>query len=188
MATVNEMFVNLINEGIKATKTISDPKDKAVACAELAKAIATTGLVFIADSPTETSEDTAPNKEALKEKPKSKQAKKKETTAKETKEEVKETEETAEEPDIKEEAVAAIKETEVEIVDEWTDEMVELFSEQLAFVQQIQEEYDEETINEIVQMFSEGVLNSIEDITPLNIDGFIEYFNMLLEDAEAEEA
>ena len=182
MATISQMFVNLVNDGIKASKAISDPKEKALACAELAKALAMTGLVSTLSGDSE-AQEVAETKEALKNKPKGKQkpVKEEEPEVEETQEvedEVVETEKEAE----TEEAV-----TDVELVDEWTEEMIELKAEQLEFIQQLQEEYDEETINECVRNFSEGVLNSIEEISPLNIDGFVAYMEMLIADAEDEE-
>lgn len=176
MATISQMFVNLVNDGIKASKAISDPKEKALACAELAKALAMTGLVSTLSGDSE-AQEVAETKEALKNKPKGKQK-----PVKEEEPEVEETQEVEDEVVETEEAV-----TDVELVDEWTEEMIELKAEQLEFIQQLQEEYDEETINECVRNFSEGVLNSIEEISPLNIDGFVAYMEMLIADAEDEE-
>lgn len=176
MATISQMFVNLVNDGIKASKAISDPKEKALACAELAKALAMTGLVSTLSGDNEAQEVTE-TKEALKNKPKSKQK-----PVKEEEPEIEKTQEVEDEVVETEEAA-----TDVELVDEWTEEMIELKAEQLEFVQQLQEEYDEETINECVRNFSEGVLNSIEEISPLNIDGFVAYMEMLIADAEDEE-
>lgn len=176
MASVNQMFAQMMSEGMNATKAISDPKDRALACAELAKALAMTGLIVIDDTPAATvSAEEA--KEALKEKPKIKQkpAKKDEPVKEEA---------PAEDAETEEEEAAATEDGEVEVVDKWTEEMIEMFSEQLEAVQQLQEEYDEETIDECVQNFSEGVLNGIEDISPLNIEGFLAYMQMLIADAE----
>jgi len=197
MATISQMFVNLVNDGIKASKTISDPKEKALACAELAKALAITGLVSTSSGDSE-AQEVAETKEALKNKPKGKQkpVKEEEPEVEETQEVEDETIETEEEAatdaelvdewteEIETEEEAA---TDAELVDEWTEEMVELKAEQLEFVQQLQEEYDEETIDECVRNFSEGVLNGIEEISPLNIDGFVAYMEMLIADAEDEE-
>jgi len=177
MATISQMFVNLVNDGIKASKTISDPKEKALACAELAKALAITGLVSTSSGDSE-AQEVAETKEALKNKPKGKQK-----PVKEEEPEVEETQEVEDETTETEEEAA----TDAELVDEWTEEMVELKAEQLEFVQQLQEEYDEETIDECVRNFSEGVLNGIEEISPLNIDGFVAYMEMLIADAEDEE-
>ena len=177
MATISQMFVNLVNDGIKASKAVSDPKEKALACAELAKALAMTGLVSTSSGDSE-AQEVAETKEALKNKPKGKQK-----PVKEEEPEVEETQEVEDETIETEEEAA----TDAELVDEWTEEMVELKAEQLEFVQQLQEEYDEETIDECVRNFSEGVLNGIEEISPLNIDGFVAYMEMLIADAEDEE-
>jgi hypothetical protein len=181
MASINQMFANMMSEGITAAKAISDPEKKALACAELAKALAMTGLISVGGetAPVATT-PAAEGKEALKEK-----AKPKQKPVKETAEAVEETQETAEET-TEEETPA--ESGEVTVVEEWNDEMVEMFSEQLEVVQQLQEEYDEETLDECVKNFSEGVLNGIEDISPLNIDGFIAYIQMLLADAGEEAA
>lgn len=173
MASINQMFASMLSEGIKSTKAISDPEKKALACAELAKALAMTGLVSVGDSESAASEPTpAEAKESLKEKPKAAKKEKAKEEPKVAKEEPK--------------AEEVAEEQEIEIVDEWTDEMIEHFSEQLSYIQGLQEEYDEETLDECVKNFSEGVFESIEDISPLNIDGFIAYFQMLLADAEEE--
>ncbi|MED1125233.1 hypothetical protein [Bacillus atrophaeus] len=173
MASINQMFASMLSEGITASKAISDPEKKAQACAELAKALAMTGLVSVGGSESANAATPEEEKESLKEKAKPKQK----ATAK------KEKAPAAEEP--KEEAAEEAA-SEVEVTDEWTEEMLEQFSEQLATIEQLQEEYDEETLDECVKNFSEGVLNGIEDISPLNIDGFIAYIQMLLSDAEAE--
>ena len=180
MASVNQMFATMMSEGMTAAKAISDPEKKAMACAELAKALAMTGLIVIGDTPTTVVETPADAKEALKEKPKPKQTSKAKEEAKETQEPAAEEETEATETE------APAESGQAEVVDEWTEEMVEMFSEQLATIQQLQEEYDEETLDDCVKNFSEGVLNGIEDISPLNIDGFIAYIQMLLADAEAE--
>ncbi|MCY7866017.1 hypothetical protein P8918_12670 [Bacillus spizizenii] len=176
MASINHMFATMLNDGITASKAISDPEKKALACAELAKALAMTGLVSVVDSESANAATPEEEKESLKEKAKPRQK----ATSKREKAPVP----AAEEP--KEEAAAEEADSEVEVTDEWTEEMVDQFSEQLARIEQLQEEYDEETLDDCVKNFSEGVLNGIEDISPLNIDGFIAYIQMLLSDAEAE--
>ncbi len=176
--TISEMFVNLINEGIKATKMISNPKEKAEVCAELAKAIAMSGLVHIRDTEEVQSVEITDVKESLKSTPKEKQVELKTEKTKlkktEIKEEVKE--------EVKEEAV---KEPEVELLDdEWTEQMIELKQKELETIESITQDYGDDTINECVKNFSEGVLKSIEEITPLNINAFITYVELLMSDAE----
>lgn len=184
MATsISQMFVNVINEGIKATQAISEADKKALACAELAKALAMSGLVTVIGSESgEIEASVSEAKESLKDKPKEK--KKPAAAAKKEEEKVKK--ETAPEPEPEPEEAQEESSGEVELVDEWTEEMIEIKSEQLEVIQELQDEYDEETLDECVKNFSEGVLESIEDISPLNIDGFIAYIQLLLSDAEEE--
>lgn len=181
MANINEIFVKVLNEGIQSANVISDPKDKSIAYAELAKAIAMTGLVSIGDKSEEI--DVTEAKEALREKAKPAKTKAKKQEAEPEQQQEKASEE-ASNHQVQEES--SEKET-TEITEEWTEEMIEMFKEQLDFIRGLQEEYDEEIIDECVRNFSEGQFNSIDDITPLNIEGFAAYMKMLIEDAEQSE-
>lgn len=192
MATISQIFINTLNEGVKASKAIADPEKKALVCAELAKAIAMTGLVSATTgdsqqeqvSPKDSLKDDKKVKEEVKEIKEEAKEEVKEIKE-EVKEEVKETQKPKNKVDIrvKKEEKEEVAE-EVELTDEWTQEAVALKTEQLDFISQIREEYDEEALDDCVANFSEGVLKTIDDITPLNIDGFVSYLQMLLNSDE----
>lgn len=177
MATVKEMFSNCVQDGIKAAKSIAEPNQKAMAYAEIAKALAMTGLVggtniesISEESEPETGADKG--KESLKAPvPKTKKKEDKKEDKKETAK--------------KEKAVVESKEeatpSEPELSEEWTDEMVELKSEQIAKMNQFKEEFGEEPVEQCVSMFSEGQYESLADITPLNIDAFVAFMESLAE-------
>lgn len=197
MSNITKVFNSLLAEGTKAMQQISEPKDKAMAAAELLKAIAATGSVYLTDDNIEASTEEvveavkepktkAKGKTTPKAKSSSKAEEKKskvaEEKAEETVEELDQTVEEAEqEPENKEEAAA----TEVELTEEWTDEAMDVLSEELEFVGQMQEEYDEEQLNECISMFSEGNLKTVEDLNPLNIKGFVAFIQELLADGQA---
>lgn len=187
MATVKGLFSQAITEGMNAAKRITDPYQKAEAYASLADAMARTGLVSGTNlDEAETSEATTPEtkgKEALKpeaNKAKATPKKKEEpkAKAKETKAEEPEVEENTEEE--QEEAAAE----EPELTEEWTDEMLTLKADHIGFIQQLKDDYEEEALEGCVQQFSEGTMSSLDEITPLNIDGFIAYMQALIQQQE----
>lgn len=169
--SINELFSEIVSVGYKTAQSIFDPQEKAKVLAELAKALAMTGLVTAEDKANDP--DMKEVKEVLSGKAEE-PVKKKEKPAKAKTEEPK-----------KEEAPADSGEP--ELTEEWTEEMKELKQEQIEFIQEITEQFGKETVDECVQNFSEGVLKSVSDITPLNIDAFVAYIKMLLEEAEEEE-
>lgn len=184
MANIKEIFLTTINKGLEATSLISDPKDKALAYAQIARALATTGLVRDAVLPKDVDITIEENKEAIKEE--AKKATKKKTSqkqkskqAEETKEESQpEVQETAE-PEAQEtvETPAEDQETEKEL--DWDD-----VTEEVDILNDFKGTYGDDAINECIRAFSDNVLVSIEDITPANIKAFVTYLNMLQNEAE----
>jgi hypothetical protein len=61
--------------------------------------------------------------------------------------------------------------------DPWTDEMLAKYTDEREYLSGIMETYQlgTEDMDSYVQEFSEGVLNDISQITPENIQGFVEY-------------
>jgi hypothetical protein len=177
-STIKEIFVKAINNGLKATETIVESKDKAMAYAALASALAQSGLILTnATADTETStpavskdantkaaapakevkpESKTPGKEALK------QGTDKGVKPEETKVE------------------AAAEQKEVELPETWTDEAVEIKAEQIEALGKLREEYGDEIMNQGVEMFSEGVYKTIEDINPRNIDAFLAFVTAMI--------
>ena len=207
MSNLTNTFVGLIQEGITAMRAISDPKDKAQIAAELAKAVASTGLVGILEEPqnvTMTAEEAAETKEAIKEgtagkvkKPAKVKPVKQQEPVEEVQEEVKTveepetTEEVAEETDapteeVAEETAEEVVEGDSEDTEEWTEEAVEKYAAELDYINQIREAYGDEGIEASIADWSEGVYATFDDITPLNVKGFASYLEMLV--AELEEA
>lgn len=167
MASINQLFTTMISNGAEAIDGISDPKDKAMAFAALAGALAQTGLVSIEEG----RPSSIPLQEDLEEmaKPKapaptaSKKAEPKKAAAKKV------------EPVVEE----------VETPEEWTDEAIALMPEEYEALVEMLDEYEEESLNDVVSNFSEGVLSEIHDITPLNVKAFLHYVKMLLSEDEA---
>lgn len=214
MSNLTNTFVGLIQEGVTSMRAISDPKDKALVAAELAKAVASTGLVGILEDATGvsmTAEEAAETKEAIKEgtagkvnkpakpaKP-AKPSKPVKPVKEEPEEEPEVVEGTADEEPV-EEAVETTEETVEETTveetatsedtsedtEEWTDEAVEKYAAELDYINQIREAYGDEGIEASIADWSEGNYSSFEDITPLNVKGFAAYLEMLV--AELDEA
>lgn len=166
MATnVKTIFETTLNEAIKAAKNVIDAKDRALAYAEIAKALAMTGLIGTIgeQSAEETVKETA--KQAIAEKPPVVNEKAKKEAAPVEKMTEEETEESV-----------------------WTEADIKAKSKELDFITSIRKAYGEEELVECLDAFSNGALTSVEeDITPDNIDAFVIYLNDLLESDEDEE-
>lgn len=197
--SLTKTFSEALQKGFDATKAIMDPKDKALAYAHLAQAIAMTGLV---EGGTDTTNDAEVPVE------KETKAKSKKNTNKDslkadagkgsaTKEVVEEVEaeiieENEEEPvveeiveEIVEETAEEATEEEIEIDDEWTDEMINLKAAQLDLLNQYSDAWTEEYVfNDCVTAWSEGTFSGKDSIRPTNIDGFLTYLEQISESAE----
>lgn len=201
-SNLTNTFVGLIQEGVTSMRAISDPKDKALVAAELAKAVAATGLIGILDDAQEvsmTAEQAAETKEAIKEgtagktnkpakpakpvKPKKVEPKQEETPNEpDPKEEEDSQDPSADEPKVVEgtaETVEASEDTE-----EWTDEAAAKYADELDYITQVRKAYGDEAIEASISDWSEGVYSTFEEITPLNVKGFAAYLEMLVADAE----
>jgi hypothetical protein len=162
--TIKELFVKAINNGFKSTEMIAEAKDKAMAYAAIATAIAQSGLIASNES---AGEAEAPVKTPAASTPTGKDAIK--TGADKGSKAAPKAPATPVAP--VEPAVPA----EIEIVEEWTDEMIELKGSQVEKLNALKEEYGDDVINQGVEMFSENIYHSIDEITPLNIDAFLDF-------------
>ena len=180
-------FEFLINTAVENLEMIGDAKDKAIICAELAKAIAMSGA--LRPETTEVIPVPVQEEKEIKEEPK-KASKKKSNKKDALKTENTKTPAPVEEaaPEIPEEPVVTPPEIpeepaqvpEVEMVDEWTEEMQELKTEQLQLLNTYVEAWGEEFVyGDCLSAFSEGALVGGENVRPSNIDGFIVYLNEL---------
>lgn len=193
-------FEFLINTGIEAVEGIVDAKEKATVCAELAKAIAMSGVLRASEVETEEVTPVEEKKETKKKSNKKASNKKEALKTENQKEEtvtpmpVEEAPEVPatpveevvpEEPQVpvEEETVATPAPTqEVEIVDEWTDEMCTLKAEQLEILNNYVAAWGDEYVYETcLGYFSEGAFTGAENVRPSNIDGFVVYLNQLAE-------
>jgi hypothetical protein len=167
MATVKGLFSTAITRGMAAAEKITDNNQRALAYAALADAMAKTGLISgtnLDDGEVVTTPAEVKGKEALKpETGKNKPVPEKKLTPKPE-------EKPVEEP---------------ELTEEWTDEAAEKKAEQIEFVQGLKAEYEEATLNNCVEQFSEGVMKTLDEITPLNIDAFVEFMKGLIAQQES---
>lgn len=190
-------FEFLINTAVESLEMVADAEKKAGICAQLAQAIALSGAlrpeVEAMEMPQkeETKETTKEEKKSSKKKSSKKDALKPENTKAPAKAE-ETTEEAAEEevPQVPEEPVAETPEVpeepvqtpaqEVEMTDEWTDEMATAKAEQLELLNAYVEAWGEEFVyGDCLSAFSEGALVGGENVRPSNIDGFVIYLHEL---------
>lgn len=184
-------FEFLINTGIESIEGIVDPKEKATVCAELAKAIAMSGVLRGSEVEAEETTPVVEEKKETKKKGAGKKASsKKEALKTENQKEeivtpiaeapvVEEAPQEPQEP-IAEEPVATPAPAEVEIVDEWTEEMLTLKAEQLGILNAYVEAWgDAYVYNDCLGCFSENAFTGAENVRPSNIDGFVVYLNEL---------
>ena len=186
MANLTNTFASLIKQGVEAMNAISDPEKKALAAAELAKAVAATGLVGLTD--TSDAKDVAETKQAIKEDKPGKTAKKEEPKEAAAPKAPKAPPAPKAEPDPQPEPVEEAPPATEEVDEtEWTEEAAEKFAEELEFIRALKESYGDEgqqILDECVENWSEGVYKTTDDITPVNVVGFKAYLEMLLAAAE----
>lgn len=224
-------FMLLVKEGKEAISLISDADKKALACAQLAQAIASTGVLNIMELKAATgilSADKADKieaivKESFKEEIADKKEKKTTKSSKSTKSKTKGKDalknEASKEPAKKEEEVPAVEEVpaieetpqekvesveaetvkseeeeipaidesttvdaeiveeqaDVELVDEWTDEMCELKAADLEAYNWYLQEWGEDKMCDLVSSFFEGRESDLSAIRPTNITGFVTF-------------
>ena len=157
--TIKELFVNAINSATESAKLIVESKDKALAYAEIAKALSMTGLVKENTIPINEEISVKSGRESLKEE--STKAKKAETK-------------------VIEKAAVETKTVEKDDDDEWTEAMIEKYKEDSDFIQNVIDDYGEEAMTQGIKDFSEKIYTSLDDITLLNIQAFVSYLKSLL--------
>ena len=180
----NVIFTTSVNEAMKAAKAIPDAGKRAEIYANIATAIATTGLVTgssaeeVAHSTTMGSEDVASMERAKREAeaaPK-KKAEKAEKKA-DAKKALKQTPDKTVDDEVKEETP--------QWTTEWTEEAMEAFADELNTLETKIAEYGEE-LDEAVKEFSSEKYKSVDDLNPLNIRAFLAYLESL-ENSDEEE-
>lgn len=180
MNNLTNIYKDVLQKGFDAAKLIIDQDKKALAYAELAKAIAATGLVenlegVITETETKETKKTESKKTTANTKKDSLKADAgKGTEVKEEKEEVAPT------------PVEENTSTEAEVTDEWTEEMTTAKAEALGRLKQYTDAWTEDYVyNQCVPAFFEDktVLGG-DNIRPTNIDGFITYLDQIANSAE----
>lgn len=211
-------FMSLIKEGKAAIALISDSDKKALACAQLAQAIASTGVLNMMELKEAISVGTAIKSEdvveAVKEEADTKKEKKATKSSRSTKSKAKGKDalknEAAKEPAKVEEEVPVVEETtetveaevvptieettdngqavdaeheDVELVEEWTEEMCEVKAEDLNAYNWYLDVWGEERMCELVSSFFEGRETDLSAIRPTNITGFVTFlYSVYLEE------
>lgn len=175
MATVKELFKTVVGEAIKNAELIELPKDKAMAYASIASALAqamNNSVENIARK-SEHEKDLGIVEVAVSEKKDEKPAeeKKPRKTADKMKRQPKELP-PEEEPEKKEEIP--------NFTSDWTDEAFEYYEKELEEIAGFAEDYGENGLNECIKKFSSGTLKSEEDINPLNIKALVLYLREVL--------
>lgn len=71
-----------------------------------------------------------------------------------------------------------------EAVTTWTEETLEEFKDEIAYIQQIKDTLGDEAnqLNAIVAEYSNNKIASIDDLTPIDIKGFVDYLKALSEE------
>lgn len=187
--SLTKTFRDALQEGFKAAKNL-ESKDKALAYAELAKAIAMTGLVEdLAEGPSDVT-DSAPKEDT---KTVAKTETKKPAATNTKKDSLKTdagkgtapVKEAVEEKVPEEEEVVPTEETtavadEVAIDEEWTDAMTSAKAEALETLKAYTDAWGEDYVyNDCVNAWSEGAFSGADNIRPTNIDGFITYLEQI---------
>lgn len=192
--TIKEMFNKAITDAFKSAYLITEEDKKAVALAQIAAALAQTGA--IASSDIEDNSEKSEEKEETKAKNEKKADEKKSYKPKK-----KQGEKLQKQPyDLSDEASDKVSEEipneasedseEVEMAEEWTDEMMEKYNPELTYIEDFNERNDPDgstkLLDSCVEEYSSGVLHSFEDITPRNVVSFVSWLKDV-ESAGAEE-
>lgn len=194
MANVKDAFNGAISEAMKAADLLTDNKDRAMAFAAIASALAQTGLVdnaSVDNVKKEKKSDEEPKKEKRHSDSLKRSVKKIEKESEEKKEEAPvETEEKPEVPKKEFEPLnpdpkKKIEEAKEGWTEEWTDEAVEHFADQLQYLEDFSEKYGVDATNECLKEFSSGVMKDIaSDVSPLNIDSVVTAFKAFVAETE----
>ena len=186
----NVIFTTSVNEAMKAAKAIPDAGKRADVYANIAAAIATTGLVTGSTAEAEPratmgmgSEDMASLERAKREaetapKKKTEKAEKKSAPKTDAKKALKQEPDKTVDDEVKEETP--------QWTTEWTDEAMNAFEEELTTLESKMETYGDE-LNLVVQEFSSNKYKSADELNPLNIRAFLAYLEALENSEEDEE-
>lgn len=181
MASIKDTFTMVIRKAIENAELIESPRDKAMAYAAIASALAQTGRMGCA-------EDAAP------------EAKEPEQKAKKNSDKMKR------QPDFmppddqevlggvrggsvpKEEKEEPEKKTvEPKFTSEWTDEAEKYYEEELQYLMDFVERYGDDGFSECASEFSKGLFNNLDGVNPLNISALVVYLKEIEKAAESEE-
>jgi hypothetical protein len=176
-----ELFFTAINSGLSAIKGIAEPDKKAMAYANIAQALALSGLIDKSAVVSDNAEVSTETKTEQKTEPKGKEALRPAPKAKK--------EETPPPPKVDIDSVPAA----TDAGDTWTDEAVVEKAESIEKLKSYQAVYTEEQIVQRIKMFSERQIESLDGILPYNIDEFITFLDTAAilkqyEDAYGDEA
>lgn len=188
----NVIFTTSVNEAMKAAKAIPDAGKRAEIYANIATAIATTGLVTGSTAETAThtvmgSEDVASMERAKheaeaapkKKAEKAEKTEKKATTKTDAKTALKQEPDKTVDDEVKEETS--------QWTTEWTEEAMDAFADELTALEGKIEAYGEE-LDLVVQEFSSNKYKSADELNPLNIRAFLAYLEALENSSDEEEA
>lgn len=169
MASVKETFNCMISKAIENAELIETPKDKAVAYAAIASALAQTGRVsdIIAESVTEPV--VQKNADKMKKQPGFLPPDKEEILG----EPVEETEK----------KISEMKKVTPKFTAEWTDEANAYYEKEFAYLEKFLEKWGEDGFNQCLADFSSGTIKDFDGINPLNISALVTY----LKEIEAQE-
>lgn len=194
---MKKTFISLVNTTLGNLELIGEADKKASICAELAKAIAMSGLIGKEELTVEVEneETEAPKETETKKKTSRRKAaasKKDALKAEASKEEPIEEEEPSipAEETVDNQPVEMPEEEPTAPVEEATEETTEgeFTQEQIDTLSMYLEAWgDEYVYGDCLRAFSEGVLEGVDSITPDNIDGFLVYLANIARLAEEEE-
>lgn len=178
---LTKVFSTALQKGFDAAKLIVEPKDKALAYAELVKAIAQTGLVVDTEIIEEIKEKETKKKSG------------KDSLKAESGKGKKKTEEPVEQAPVDEtpkasEVTEDIEEDIPEEDDNWESEAIrEAKNDQLELLQEYVTAWGEDYVyNTLLEAWSEGTFSGVENVRPSNIDGFLAYIAELVKQNESE--
>lgn len=189
MNQYKKVFLSLINKGNEAAQAITDNDKRATAFAELANAVANSGLLHIEDEVSEAA-DPANTEEVVKEEKAKDKKKDKESIKKGSgKTKAKETKEVKQAPvptPAEDEAIEAAETVEAEIVDEWTEEAEAEFQNELNDLNWYVENWTEDYVYNqcVAAFFEDSSIVGAEHIRPSNIVAFLTYLYELSKQAE----
>lgn len=180
MASVKDTFNAMISKAIENAELIDTPKDKAMAYAAIASALAQTGRasdLIMAEAVAEVEKPPKKNADKMKRQPGNLPPDKEEILG-----------EPVEETKKKIAEMKAEKKNEApKFTEEWTDEAQKYYEKELEYIEKFSEKWTTDGLNDCISEFSSGTIKDIDGINPLNIVGLTVYLKEL-EAAEKETA